>query len=100
MIAHQAALDEMFRGLVVPSAASWREGALKLKTAPLHRGTLPNDPKLTRSILAIETRVHQEASRALKADNPSTRATIYADLITQCAGCHSLHRKVWGPASR
>jgi cytochrome c553 len=100
MLEHQAAADGMFRALVVPSASLWREGVTQLRTAPLRRRDLPNDPKLTPQLLAFETRVHEVAARALEADTATSRATVYAAFIARCAGCHSVHQKLWGPASR
>jgi cytochrome c553 len=100
MLEHDAAVDDMFRGLVIPSATSWRDGALRLRTAPLRRGALPPDRNLTRTIVALEKRAHETAARAATADSQTRRATEYAELIAQCAGCHSLHPNVWGPHSR
>jgi mono/diheme cytochrome c family protein len=100
MLEHDAAVEDMFRGLVIPSATAWREGAVRLRTAPLRRGALPPDRKLTRAIVALEKRVHETAARAVTADSQTGRATAYAELIAQCAGCHSLHPNVWGPHGR
>jgi mono/diheme cytochrome c family protein len=97
MLEHDAAVQEMFRGLVIPSATAWREGAARLRVAPLRGGSLPHDRALTSRIMKYEKRTHETAARAIDADKPTTRATAYADLIAQCAGCHGLHPNVWGP---
>lgn len=100
MIEHEAAVDALYRGLVIPSLQDWRDGARRLQMAPLRSGSLPRDPNLTGRVLASEKRVHDLAARAATADNQTRRATAYAELITQCAGCHALHPTVWGPRSR
>jgi mono/diheme cytochrome c family protein len=100
MLEHDIAADEMFRGLVIPSASSWREGAKRLRTAPLRRSALSPTGNVPRPAADLEKRVHAIAAEAAAADNQSRRATIYADFISQCAGCHALHPNVWGPPPR
>jgi cytochrome c553 len=98
MLEHQRAIDQMLQGLIVPSDTLWREGANGLKTAPLHRSDLPRDSKLTRGLMAAEKRVHQLAADAASMSEPATRAKSYAQILTTCAECHGLHRKIWGPS--
>ncbi|HEY7498157.1 MAG TPA: hypothetical protein VH740_06580 [Vicinamibacterales bacterium] len=96
MLEHQRAMDEMLEGLFIPSESQWTRGATRFRAAPLQRRSMPRDRKLTREILLAEERVHQLADRAIKAGGWSDRAEIYAQVLTTCANCHSLH-KVWGP---
>jgi cytochrome c2 len=98
MLAHQSAIDQMLQGLLLPSAALWRQGAEGLKAAPLKRGELPRDAALTRDVIAAEKRVHRMADEAIATTEPAIRARQYAQLLTTCAECHSAHRKVWGPS--
>jgi cytochrome c553 len=97
MLEHQRAVDELLQGLVVPSASQWDRGAERLRTAPLRPGDLPQDPALAGSVRRADERVHQIAARAAVAATPAARANVYADLLTTCADCHSLHRRIWGP---
>jgi mono/diheme cytochrome c family protein len=97
MLAHQQAVDYMYQGLIVPSDELWNKGADLLRSAPLAKEQLPADPKLTEEIKAFETKVHELAGRARKASDPKSRVTTYAELIGDCAQCHSLHGRAWGP---
>jgi hypothetical protein len=98
MVAHQRAIDQMQQGLILPSAALWRQGAEGLKVAPLRRAELPRDSALTRDVIAAEERVHRMADDAIGTTEPAMRARQYAQILTTCAECHSTHRKVWGPS--
>ncbi len=97
MAEHQWAMDELLRGLVVPSAAQWNRGTGRLRTAPLRQGELPADPGLAGSITRADDRVHLIANRAAEARTAAARAGVYADLLTTCADCHGLHRKTRDP---
>lgn len=99
MIEHQRAMDELLQGLVVPSVAQWDRGAGRLRTAPLRPGELPTDPRLADNLRRADDRVHLIADRAAKARTSAARANVYADLLTTCAECHSLHRKTLDPRS-
>jgi hypothetical protein len=92
----QASEDERLEGLFIPSESQWIRGATRIRAAPLQRQSLPRDRKITREILLAEERVHQLADRAIKAGGWSERGEIYAEVLSTCANCHSLH-KVWGP---
>ena len=100
MLAHKAAADLMAQGLTVPSTSAWDEGVRQLRSAPLRRGALPNDPKLTKDILDNEKRVHSLAERGLEASDARSRIYVYSELLQSCASCHALHRNVWGPTKR
>lgn len=97
MLEHQRAVDALLHGLIIPSATAWREGADRLKVAPLHPDDLVPDPKWTRFRRLADERLHQIADRAQRAANPLMRGVVYADLLTTCAQCHSLHSTLWGP---
>ncbi len=97
MLEHQRAVDALLHGLIIPSATEWRDGADRLKVTPLRPGDLPPDPKWTRFRRQADERLHQIAERAQRATNPLMRGAAYADLLTTCAQCHSLHATIWGP---
>jgi cytochrome c553 len=97
MLEHQRAADELLQGLVIPSDGLWRQGAERLRAAPLSRSDLPDDPELTAEIREAEVAVHALADRATSADSITGRASLYLDLTTTCARCHELHRQIWGP---
>jgi cytochrome c553 len=99
MLEHQRAADEMLEGLIIPSLSQWFSGATRLSAAPLRPERLPPDSKLTPEIRQAETRLHQLADRALKAGSPKERGDVYTQMLTTCAGCHSLDG-VWDPQSR
>ena len=99
MIVHREALEDLLAGLVMPSAAEWHEGARRLEGAALPAHSLPSDPKLTASVKAADSRVHQLAGDALAATTPDARVAVYSKLLTTCASCHSLHPSVWGPTA-
>lgn len=97
MLEHQRAADEMLEGLFIPSETQWLRGAARFVGAPLRQQSLPRDPKLTPGIRKAEERVHQLAERAREARAWKDRGEIYAEMLTTCASCHSLHGVVWGP---
>ena len=97
MLEHQRAADEMLEGLFIPSESQWTQGATRLTVAPLSAKSMPRDKRLTPEIRKAEDRVHQLAERASKATAWKDRGDVYAQLLTTCAGCHSLHGVVWGP---
>ena len=94
---HKRGLDQMLYGLVVPSSQQWLEGARRLSQAELESDKLPSDRAMTKTIREGETRVHEIAERATRADDAADRTRLYAELVTTCASCHAL-RKDWGPA--
>jgi cytochrome c553 len=100
MLEHQRAVDLMVQGLTVPSASAWREGTRALLSAPLRKGDLPRDSRLTREILELEERIHELADRGRLADDQRSRIYVYSELAQSCAECHSLHARIWGPRAR
>ena len=99
MLDHQRAVDALLQGLVIPSASRWQEGAGMLAVAELRGRDLPSERNYTRDILAAESAVHVLADRAARASTPQERAATYVEVLTTCAKCHGLHRRIWGPRS-
>ena len=97
MLEHQHALDLLYRGLVGPSDQAWADGAKALKAAPLAGAKLPKDPQLTKERLAAEAAVHALADKAAAAATAEARIDVYGKLAADCASCHALHGRVWGP---
>lgn len=94
MMEHQQAIDRMYRGLMTPVSGEWRKGAEALKAAPL-RGKALKDIQVEAT--AGEARVHELAERAIAAADQSSRVSIYGSIIGECASCHGLHGRIWGP---
>jgi cytochrome c2 len=97
MLGHEHALDLLYKGLVGPSDQAWADGATALKAAPLAGAKLPKDPQLTKERLAAEAAVHALADRAAAAKDVQARVEVYGKLAADCASCHALHGRVWGP---
>lgn len=100
MLRHKHAIDLMMQGLIVPSVALFQKGADALKSSPLKTTELPRDQKLTRDILAAEDAIHLLADRASAASDQQARVAVYGQIIANCARCHGLHGRVWGPGAR
>lgn len=94
MLAHQHAVDLMYRGLIAPLSGDWTRGAEALKAAPLGGKALAD---VSKEAVAAETRVHELADRAIGAAEQSSRVAIYGSVIAECARCHGLHGRIWGP---
>ncbi len=94
MLAHQYAVDLMYRGLVGPSETLWKQGAEALKGSPL---TAKDLKKASKEVVAFEARVHEIAGRAAQAADAGSRIAIYGELIGGCANCHAMHGMVLGP---
>jgi mono/diheme cytochrome c family protein len=100
MLAHQHAAELLVQGLVVPSSATWHQGAQELRTAPLKRSKLPKDRKLTSEIVAGEARLHELADQAAGSTSTAARTEVYGQMVATCASCHAVHANIWGPAKR
>ena len=97
MMEHQWAMDLLYQGLMAPSDALWTKGVAAMQAAPLAGASLPKDAKLTKEILASEKQVHELAAKALAAMDIGSKVAVYGELLGNCASCHGLHGKVWGP---
>lgn len=94
MLMHQYAVDLMYRGMVGPSEALWKQGAETLKGSPLGDKDVG---KASKDMAASEARVHDLAGRAAQAADAGSRIAIYGELIGSCASCHAMHGRVLGP---
>jgi mono/diheme cytochrome c family protein len=97
MMEHQLATDLMYQGLTMPSEERWQKGLDAMQVSPLAEKDMPKDAKLTKEIVALEKRVHEVAAQAKKTTDVGTKVALYGEYLSGCAGCHSLHGKVWGP---
>jgi cytochrome c553 len=97
MLEHQLAVDLMYQGLAGPSDELWKKGVETLRAAPLSAGDLPKDASLTADIVASEKKVHEQAAKTLMTTDIGTRVALYSEVLGECAACHSLHGRVWGP---
>lgn len=97
MLEHQWAVDLMYQGLAGPSDELWQKGVDALKAAPLSAADLPKDASLTAEILASEKKVHEQASKVMMTTDIGSRVALYSEMMGECATCHSLHGRVWGP---
>ena len=97
MVEHQWATDLMYQGLTMPSEERWQKGLDAMKGAPLAEKDLPKDAKLTKEIAALEKKVHELAAQAKNTTDLGTKVALYGEYLSGCAGCHSLHGKMWGP---
>jgi hypothetical protein len=99
MLEHQRAADQLLQGIVIPSAMSWGQGAQALRVAALKPGEFPPDSRFQSDFHKAEVEVHDIANRATADDSMGQRVDTYARLLTTCASCHSLHRRIWGPGT-
>jgi cytochrome c553 len=97
MLEHQWAIDLMYQGLALPSDDAWMIGVEGLREAPMAAKDLPKDAKLTKEIVAFETKVHGLAAKAQAAPDLGSKVAVYAEALAACASCHGLHGQVWGP---
>lgn len=99
MLEHQRAANQLLQGIVIPSATLWGQGAEALRTAPLKAAEFPPDSRFQSDFHKAEVEVHDIANRASADDAMGQRVDTYARLLTTCASCHSLHRRIWGPGT-
>ena len=88
---HQWAAARLWEGLVGPSDEMWSQGTSLLATTKLDslaaaRGVPRGD------ITALATKVHELATKAGTVTDQDARASLYGELLSTCAGCHSLIR--------
>ena len=94
MAQHQRAVELLYRGLARPSDDLWQEGAAALRESPLAAKDMP---EVSKEVVSAEAAVHALADRAKRASDRETRVHVYGELIGNCASCHGLHGRVWGP---
>ena len=100
MLDHLRAVDNLLEGLVVPSDSLWSAGIQRLRTATLRPDEWPRDPKLTAEARKADAAIHALADKGIAATTSNQRGGVYAELLTTCASCHSLHPGIWGPRTR
>jgi mono/diheme cytochrome c family protein len=93
MLRHEQAAEQMLHGLVMPSDSLWLQGTTAFAETPLEAGDFPVDFERGEKMARVEADVHQLAQNAFAAENPSSRASAYAQLLGTCAGCHQRHAR-------
>jgi len=80
MVAHAAATDRLWEGLVLPSDTSWSSGMEVLLDAP----------KLDSDVADVAAAASHLRALARKGKSAPVeqRASIFANVLTTCAGCH------------
>ena len=82
MLSHQAAVDELWDGLVTPDTAAWRRGARSLASAALAGANSPEAERAARQLQDL-------ARRSIDAPSNEREALMAQSLFT-CAHCHQL----------
>jgi hypothetical protein len=80
MVAHAAATDRLWEGLMFPSATSWSSGMDVLMDAP----KLDSD---VADVAAAAQHLRQLARKGRSA-GVEQRGAVFASVLTTCAGCH------------
>jgi hypothetical protein len=93
MLAHQHAMDLLYRGMAGPSDELWKQGAEALKASPLAD---KGKTKVAKDLAASDARVVELAGRAVQATDAGAKIAIYGELVGSCATCHALHGRVLG----
>lgn len=80
MVAHAAATERLWDGLILPSDASWSSGM----------EVLLNAPKLDSDVadVAAAARHLRDLARHGKSADVAQRGQVFANVLTTCAGCH------------
>jgi hypothetical protein len=89
---HRWAADRLWEGLIGPSDASWRAGALVLRDAALHTDALTRDVAQYEQVTKLAWTVHEIGARADLETDWRRRSALYGELLGTCARCHSLLR--------
>lgn len=90
---HRWAADRLWEGLIGPSDASWRAGALVLRDAALHTDALTRDVAQYEQVTKLAWTVHEIGARADLEHDWRRRSAIYGELLGTCARCHAILRK-------
>jgi mono/diheme cytochrome c family protein len=93
MLRHEQAAEQMLHGLVMPSDSLWLQGTTAFAERPLEAGDFPVDFERGEKMARVEADVHRLAQNAFAGENPSARASAYAQLLGTCAGCHQRHAR-------
>jgi hypothetical protein len=81
MVAHAAAEEALWQGLVLPSDASWLRGARGLASAPA----------LDSDVADVSALAHRTSALARTADTAplASRGELYGKILATCSACHS-----------
>jgi mono/diheme cytochrome c family protein len=93
MLRHDWAARELWTGLALPSDEHWEKGAAALSEKPLEKGQFFEDWEVTDALLALDENVHGMRKRIAAASTRDERVKVYAELISNCASCHSATAK-------
>jgi len=85
---HQWAIDRLWEGLIGPSDVAWSRGIRMLAEAPLHGTEATWDAPVTDGD-ELARRVHELGREAATALLPYARATVYSEMLSVCANCHT-----------
>jgi hypothetical protein len=88
---HEAGIDLMWDGLVMPSESAWRSGTVTITRAPLRAPNQADQPILPE----LHTRIEATRELAKQARHVTTyqeRGRVFGELIAGCAQCHYLQR--------
>jgi cytochrome c556 len=80
MVAHAAATDRLWEGLILPSDSSWSSGMEVLLDAPRLDSDVADVSAAARHLSAL--------ARQGKSADVAQRGQIFASVLTTCAGCH------------
>jgi cytochrome c553 len=90
---HYRAADLLYRGLVVPSTRSWNLGADALTGDPVEL-ELQRAAAADAEIEILAKRLHTLAQDARKAEDATSRADVYGQMLATCADCHKRQQVV------
>lgn len=83
MFSHQAAIDELWDGLVMSDAAAWQRGARSLASEAVAGADSPEAQRAARQL--------QEVARRSIGAPSNEREALMAQSLSTCAHCHRLH---------
>lgn len=87
MLSHQAAVDELWDGLVTPDAAAWQRGARSLSSELSSEASAGVDsPEARRAARQL-----QDLARQSIGAPSNEREALLAQSLSTCARCHRLH---------
>jgi hypothetical protein len=85
MVAHAWGIEQLWLGLTAPSHEAWVRGAAAIIGDPMTPEGAPIDDALATEL----EEVRALGRRAQDAGQPARKANVYAQLIAQCADCHT-----------
>jgi mono/diheme cytochrome c family protein len=91
MLRHEWATNRLWEGIIGPSDELWLAGAEGLEESPLR------PQGAAQEVTDWANRIHEVGLEAKDAQDLETRASLYADVLGSCAGCHNALGR--GPAA-